>query len=120
MATILVVDDDDSIRELIAKIVRLSGHDVVAARDGSEAVAIFRSCPDSIDLVITDLKMPVMDGNEAVRRIRETRPLAAIICVSGYSEQDCPVGTMFLPRPFTLEEIGTCVDEALASHMHWA
>src|SRR5437762_860223 len=113
MATILVVDDDDSIRELIAKIVRLSGHDVVAARDGSEAVAIFSSDPDSIDLVITDLKMPVMDGNEAIRRIREARPHVTIICVSGYSEQDCPQGALFLAKPFTLEQVRTRVGQAL-------
>jgi two-component system cell cycle sensor histidine kinase/response regulator CckA len=117
MAMILVVDDDDSIRELILKIVRSSGHDALPARNGLEAVAMFRSCPDSIDLVITDLKMPVMDGNEAVRRIRETRPHATIICVSGYSEQECPVGTMFLSKPFTVGQVRTCVGEALAVHV---
>ena len=117
MAMILVVDDDDSIRELIVKIVGSSGHNALQARNGLEAVAIFRSSPDSIDLVITDLKMPVMDGNEAVRRIRETRPLAAIICVSGYSDQECPQGTMFLSKPFTLEQVRTRVGQALAVHV---
>src|SRR5437879_3910551 len=102
MAMILVVDDDESVRELVVKIVRASGHEALAARNGLEAVAIFRSDPDSIDLVITDLKMP---GYEATRRIQETRPRAAIICVSGYSELECPKGTMFLSKPFTLEQV---------------
>jgi len=85
MAMILVVDDDESIRELLVKIVRLSGHEALTARNGLEAVTIFKSYPGSIDLVITDLKMPVMDGYESIRRMRDRRPDVTIICVSGYS-----------------------------------
>jgi CheY-like chemotaxis protein len=117
MAMILVVDDDDSVRDLLGKIVRSSGHDALQARNGVEAVALFTSNSELIDLVITDLKMPVMDGNEAIRRIREMKPGATIICVSGYSEQECPAGTMFLSKPFTLEQVRTRVVEALAVHV---
>ena len=117
MSMILVVDDDDSVRNLLVKIVSLSGHDALPARNGVEAVALFRSRPDLIDLVITDLKMPVMDGREAIRRIREMKPGATIICVSGYSDQECPQGTMFLTKPFTLEQVRTRVGQALAVHV---
>ena len=114
---ILVVDDDDCNRELLFKIVRSSGHEAIKASNGLEAVAIFRSRPDSIDLVITDLKMPMMDGNEAVRRIRETRPNVAIVCVSGDSERERPAGTRFLSKPFTVGQLRSCVSEALAVHV---
>ena len=117
MAVILVVDDEPLMRDLIVNIVKLSGHCALAARNGLEAVAFFRSYPDLIDLVITDLKMPVMDGAEEIRRIRETRPGATILCMSGNPEQECPAGTMFLSKPFTSEQIRTRVNEALAAHV---
>ena len=117
MAVILVVDDEPFVRDLIVNIVKLSGHRALTARNGLEAVAFFRSDPDSIDLVITDLRMPVMDGAEEVRRIRETRPGATILCISGNSEQECPAGTMFLSKPFTSEQIRIRVGEALAAHV---
>lgn len=115
MAVILVADDEETVRSLIVKIVRLSGHETMEARNGLEAVALFRSYPDSIDLVVIDLKMPVMDGHEAIRLIREARPNAHILCVSGYSDGQIPAGTPFLAKPFTFEQVRTCVNEALAA-----
>ena len=117
MAVILVVDDEPFVCDLIVNIVKLSGHRALTASNGLEAVTSFRSDPDLIDLVITDLKMPVMDGAEGIRRIRETRPGATILCISGNPEQECPEGTMFLPKPFTSEQIRTRVGEALAVHV---
>src|SRR5258708_24535669 len=97
--------------------VRISGNEALSARNGLEAVALFRSYSRSIDLVVTDLKMPVMDGPEAIRLIRKIRPDEPIICVSGYSEEGSPAGTMFLPKPFTYEQFRTRIGEALAAHV---
>jgi CheY-like chemotaxis protein len=117
MAVILIADDDETVRGLIVKIVRLSGHETMEARNGLEAVALFRSYPDSIDLIVIDLKMPVMDGHEAIRLIRESRPNAHILCVSGYSDDEVPSGAAFLAKPFTVEQVRTRVNEALAAHV---
>src|SRR6476659_3181799 len=117
MAVILIADDDETVRSLIVKIVRLSGHETMEARNGLEAVALFRSYPDSIDLIIMDLKMPVMNGHQAIDLIRETRPNATILCVSGYSDDEVPAGAAFLAKPFTFEQVRTRVSEALAAHV---
>jgi len=88
------------------------GHEVVTASNGLEGVGIFRSDPQRIDVVVTDLRMPVMDGYEAIRCIRDVSPNARIVSMSGCSPEGRPSGTVFLPKPFTLEMVRDCVDRA--------
>jgi CheY-like chemotaxis protein len=115
MGTILVVDDDPYIRTVMSTILHRFGYAVVTARDGSEALSLFTSDLFAIDLIITDLKMPVLDGYELIRRIRELRPDVAVVCMSGYPDHACPEGIRYLPKPFTFEQVRKCVDEAMAA-----
>jgi len=113
MANILVAEDEESLRTLVRLILQGSGHQVTAAANGVEAVSLFRFSPDRFDLVITDLKMPVMSGHQVVKLIRETRPAKKIICMSGYSEEPLPDGVEFLQKPFQLDELRSCVAKLL-------
>ncbi|MEX2260912.1 MAG: response regulator [Bryobacteraceae bacterium] len=113
MATILVVDDDETICRLAARILSSVGHQVLTAANGLEAIALYRSYSTQIDMVVTDLTMPVMDGYQEVLLIRETRPDAKIICMSGYSDTSCPEGALFLQKPFLPEALRQSVDKVL-------
>ncbi len=113
MAIILVADDEDSIRRLLAMVLTTAGHEVLSARNGLEEVALFQSYQDRIDLVVTDLRMPVMDGHEAISRILERRPNTRIICITGYTDRDIPPGVTKLDKPFLPTDLISKVEEAL-------
>jgi CheY-like chemotaxis protein len=115
MAVVLIADDEQPVRTLVSRTLLSSGHQVLTASNGVEAIALFRSSPDLIDIVVTDLNMPVMDGHEVVRLIRATRSNAKIICTSGFTHEACPAGVNFLQKPFTPTELRACVDKVLAS-----
>jgi CheY-like chemotaxis protein len=85
--TALVVDDDEGVRGLVKEILERAGLKVLEAHDGSEAVEIFRNQDDEIDVVVLDRTMPRIGGEEAFDQIRQIRPDARIILLSGYSEE---------------------------------
>lgn len=114
MIRVLVTDDDAAVRRVISQILAYMGYEVVTARNGLDALDAFGSEPDQIDLVITDLRMPVMNGYETVQSIRKINPAARIICMSSYSGQALPEGTFFLPKPFSVALVRECVDRALS------
>jgi two-component system cell cycle sensor histidine kinase/response regulator CckA len=99
--TILIADDEPAIRELVAGIVRSAGFEAICAADGQQAIIVFRSCPDRIDLIVTDLMMPGADGYDVVRLARQIRPEIRIVCMSGHSDAVVPSGVVFLRKPFT-------------------
>jgi DNA-binding NtrC family response regulator len=101
VATILVADDEDQIRALLGLMLKQARH------------TVFRSTPDRFDLVITDLRMPAMDGYQLIQLVRESRPGARIICMSGYSDEPLPPGTEFLRKPFDMSAVRACVDKML-------
>jgi two-component system cell cycle sensor histidine kinase/response regulator CckA len=115
MATILVAEDEDAIRTLVALTVQAAGHHVITATNGVEAVSRFRFSPDRFDLVITDLKMPVMSGLALIKLIRDTKPSMKIICISGYSEDQVPEGVELLRKPFQLDALRSCVEKLLSA-----
>ncbi len=84
--TVLVVDDDDGVRELTQDTLERAGLDVLCARDGREAVAVVRHHADAIDLVLLDRTMPASSGEEVFDEIRRLRPDVPIVLVSGYSQ----------------------------------
>src|ERR1035438_1362229 len=107
--TILVVDDEAGIRELVLKILRRHGYQVLEAANGEGALAICREHSGAIDLLITDVLMPHMDGPELVDRLQKQGLNPKVLYVSGYTgdanihvAKDLPPGTAFLEKPFTL------------------
>jgi CheY-like chemotaxis protein len=114
MQTVLVVDDDSSVRNVMSQILENLGYDVVTASHGLEAVTLFQAERCRIDLVMTDLRMPVMDGYEAVALLRAANPSVRIVCMSSYLAESCPAGAFFLEKPFTVQSVRDCVRKALS------
>ena len=111
--TVLVVDDDSGVRNLMSIMLANLGHECVLAENGREAVRRFSSERQRIDLVITDLNMPVMDGYETVRQIHKISPDARIVAMSANCAAQPPTDTPFLEKPFTFATLRLCL--ALAS-----
>jgi DNA-binding response OmpR family regulator len=85
--TVLVVDDDEGVRELLNETLQRAGFTVLLAEDGRDAVKLFQRHADEIQVVVLDRTMPNIDGEEAFDEIRRIRSDAPIILVSGYSEE---------------------------------
>lgn len=85
-AAILVVDDDEVMRDLLRRVLERSGYEVVTASDGRDGVESLRR--HSVDVTITDIVMPVMDGIEMIRSLVAERPDIRIIAVSGVDDWD--------------------------------
>jgi len=83
---VLVVDDEDIVRNTASHTLARYGYDTVPAADGAEALEIFRRDPDRIALVLLDLTMPVMSGEEALRQMQLIRPDVRVLLTSGYNE----------------------------------
>lgn len=115
--TILVADDEASIRKLIVSALASRGFKTVEARNGLEAVQIFGT-HGAIDLVITDLQMPVMDGLEAIERLRSIDPDVRVIVVSAraaeFERSGSPVRS-WLSKPFSVQDLLTLVSRELDS-----
>ena len=120
MASILVIDDDQSIREVLRKVLERAGHTVSEAADGKAALRSFAG--DPTDVVITDIYMPEMDGIEFLIRVREAFPEARIIAMSGggFLDQESVLDAAsklgavgVLEKPFSPEECLEVVQTAL-------
>lgn len=85
---ILVVDDEDTIREVAAMMLEEMGYTTLTAADGLEAVEIYRKHSDEIDAVLLDMTMPRMDGKACFRELRRINKSVKVILSSGYSEED--------------------------------
>ncbi len=118
--TVLVADDEAIIRDLAREALESAGFQVLEARDGQEAVDLFRTHAGRVDLVLLDMTMPRMGGAEAFRLIRETAPSARVLLTSGYTEQeslDALTGLVpngFLQKPFRVRDLVTRVRDAMA------
>jgi CheY-like chemotaxis protein len=108
--TILVAEDDTSVRDLLVMALSSSGYQVLVAENGKEAVEVFRTHQDSVSLILMDIVMPVMNGREALERIRELQPGIACLFISGYgaeildSHDDALNGTA-IRKPFKLPDL---------------
>ncbi|CAG0958987.1 two-component system, cell cycle sensor histidine kinase and response regulator CckA [Methanosarcinales archaeon] len=107
--SILVVDDEDQIREITKKILETHGYKVITANDGKEAIALYSQHREKIKLVLMDMMMPVMDGPASIRELCKANPEIKVITVSGLTENDkCakvedPHVQAFLSKPYTAE-----------------
>jgi len=103
--SILLVDDEELVRRGTAEMLRDMGHRVTEAEGGAEALVTLGAQQD-IELVVTDYKMPRMDGAELARRLREARPRMPILLISGYTGVADPIeGLPRLNKPFGLAEL---------------
>ncbi|MDQ3223934.1 MAG: response regulator [Gemmatimonadota bacterium] len=111
--TILVVEDEEGVREVAERILQDIGFETIGAEDGRHALDIMEEAGDRVTAVLLDLSMPRMGGAETFRRLRERRPALPILMMSGYTEQvvapQCsdsgPGVTGFLQKPFLAEDL---------------
>ncbi|MBN1627060.1 MAG: response regulator [Deltaproteobacteria bacterium] len=107
MNKVLVVDDEEDIRVLLSTFLITAGYDVVTAKDGEEGIRLFDQ--SGFDIVITDLAMPLYDGNEVARYIRNNVRRIPVIGISGTPEDmDRDIFDIVLEKPFSLEELIRC------------
>lgn len=112
--TILLVEDEPSVRQLFSLALTRAGYRVYEARNGQEALKMFDQHGDSIDLLLTDLRMPYMGGAELAQHLRARRKSLKLIAISGYAgaaEHDLNVD--FLAKPFSRDDLLAKVREVL-------
>ncbi len=118
--TILLVEDEDGLRALNARGLSSRGYTVLEAANGVEAMELIEKEGAQIDLVVSDVVMPEMDGPTLLKEMRRTNPDLKMIFVSGYAEEafqkNLPPGGQFafLPKPFTLKQLVATVKETMA------
>ncbi|HRI07618.1 MAG TPA: sigma-54 dependent transcriptional regulator [Nannocystaceae bacterium] len=116
-ATILVVDDDPAMRDLLATELRRGGYDSVLASDRDEALA--RLAERRIDVVVTDLRMPGASGNDLCREIVQSHPTIPVIVMTGFGSMEAAVESIragaydFLTKPFPFEKLKVALERAL-------
>ncbi|MGF1639335.1 MAG: ATP-binding protein [Rhodospirillales bacterium] len=117
--TVLLVEDEDAVRLFAARALRDNGYRVLEAADGECALDVVSGGGEAIDLIVSDIVMPGMDGQTLVRLIRHELTAVKVILMSGYAEEglasDCrdDPSIRFLPKPFTLAELAGTVKEML-------
>lgn len=116
---ILLVEDEDPVRLFGARALRNKGYEVIEARSGEAALEILNTEPRHIDLLITDMMMPVIDGPTLIRIIREKMPNLKVMCISGYAEENMrkrledQADIAFLAKPFSLKQLASTVKQVL-------
>ena len=119
--TILHIDDDQSTLILVSQILTDAGYQVVSAQSGFEGVDQFRRRPFDFSVVVTDLTMPLMDGEETFRRLREIRPDVSVILATGFIQEERLAHLKnlglagFLRKPIPPDEIVTTIRSTLES-----
>jgi two-component system cell cycle sensor histidine kinase/response regulator CckA len=117
--TVLLVEDEDAVRSFAARALGQRGYHVLEAATGTEALRLFADHDGDVDLVVSDVVMPEMDGPTLMKRLRSERPDLKIIFISGYAEDAFRKNLsdnedfMFLQKPFDLKELAAAVKAAL-------
>ena len=116
---VLVVDDEQGLRDLVCRTLRAEGYRTLEAAHGGEALELVETGPEPIDLVVTDVVMPGMDGRELGRRLAQSRPTLPILYMSAYDVNDIfrrgspRRSAPFLQKPFPRDGLINCVEELL-------
>ena len=120
MARILVAEDDDNVRAFVTRALEMSGHEVTDASDGGLALEIANEHDGNFDLLVSDIKMPVMDGIGLALAIGAQYPAMTILLMTGFADQrerahglDALIYDV-LGKPFSLPQLIEKVDDALA------
>jgi len=117
--TVLLVEDEESVRQLVRETLQSRGYRVIEAENGDVGLRAAAEHPGVIDLMITDVVMPGINGRELARRLTESRPHIKVLYLSGYTEEaiihegGMEPGTAFLQKPFTLQVLSRKVREVL-------
>jgi two-component system cell cycle sensor histidine kinase/response regulator CckA len=112
--TILLVEDEPAVRQLFSQALMRAGYRVHEARNGNEAMQLFEQHGDSVDLVLTDMRMPFMGGADLARELRSRRQTLKLLCISGYpGGTDLEFSDDFLAKPFSRDELLAKVREVL-------
>jgi two-component system cell cycle sensor histidine kinase/response regulator CckA len=117
--TVLLVEDEEAVRSFAVRALGTRGYRVLAASTGAEALEVFKEHGGDVDLVVSDVVMPEMDGPTLMKQLREQNPAIKIIFISGYAEDafrrnlDEKEDFMFLQKPFDLKELAATVKAAL-------
>lgn len=121
MAKILLVDDEDSVRGFLKRGLELDGHAVVTAGDGSDAMERLAAAGGGFDLVVTDIRMPVMDGIALALAAKRDFPGLTIVLMTGYAEQRERAKNLeaivaeVMTKPFSLAELRATVSRVLGA-----
>jgi DNA-binding response OmpR family regulator len=102
---ILCADDDQGIRSFITKLLKADGHTVLTAGDGEEALELSRTCPGPIDLLLTDVEMPKLNGLELCKTVAAERPGVKVLLMSGAPGRVDVLGLPLLQKPFSAEAL---------------
>jgi hypothetical protein len=120
--TILVVEDENEVRELAAEALAMSGYSVLQAASAQEALKLLASATSTVHLLLTDVIMPGMSGGELVQRITGDHPSLKVLYMSGYSNDSVVQDRVaiaqaaFIQKPFSLEALSSKVREVLDTH----
>jgi two-component system cell cycle sensor histidine kinase/response regulator CckA len=106
--TVLVVDDEPLVRKMVALMLEQEGFSVLTAGNGPDAIHLSRSHEGAIDLLVSDVRMPLMDGCTLARELQALNPALPVLLISGHceSEMDEPRGRFpLLPKPFSMKSL---------------
>ena len=121
MSRVLIADDEDSMRTLVARAIAMDGHETVTAHDGAEALEILTEADGAFDLLLTDIQMPVMDGIALARSAARDFPDLTILLMTGFADQRERASNLnalvhdVVTKPFSVADIRTAVADALAA-----
>ncbi len=119
--TVMIVEDDDAVRMFGARALRNKGYRVIEAKSGEDALDLIGKASDPLDLLISDVVMPQMDGPALIREVREIDPGVKVIFISGYAEDafrwrlDSDRDIHFLSKPFSLKQLAVKVKDVMNS-----
>lgn len=120
MARILLTEDDDGVRMFVQRALMMDGHDVRTAEDGGDALDVLTDCEGAFDLLLTDIKMPYMDGIALAKSAAQEYPELTILMMTGFADQRERCDSLnaivhdVVSKPFSLAEIRNAVREALS------
>lgn len=121
MARVLIADDEEPLRLLVARAIAMDGHEIMTAQDGAEALDIINDQGGAFDLLLTDIKMPVMDGIALALAVARDYPQLTILLMTGFADQRERASGLeaiihdVVTKPFAVADIRTAVADALSS-----
>jgi len=116
-SSILVVDDESVVRDLISGFLRKLGFDVVLAEDGAQALSLFQELNPTPQVMVTDIVMPNLDGPTLAKKLRETHPDLCVLFVSSYPSKKLSVSELtkpingYLSKPFSLRNLAASINK---------